>query len=88
MQPSKFVAKVLPMEAFGESAGGGGASRPKPHNTPNVRSGSMTVPAIDGLADRVDALATEILECQRLAVIAQLLLLDRLLDRQSDSQAG
>ena len=24
MQPSKFVAKVLPMEAFGESAGGGG----------------------------------------------------------------
>ena len=87
MQPSKFVAKVLPMEAFGESAGGG-ASRPKPHNTPNVRSGSMTAPATDGLADRVDALATEILECQRLAVIAQLLLLDRLLDRQSDSQAG
>ena len=86
MQPSKFVAKVLPMEAFTES--GGGASRPKPHNTPNVRSGSMTAPATDGLADRVDALATEILECQRLAVIAQLLLLDRLLDRQSDSQAG
>ena len=85
MQPSKFVAKVLPMEAFTES---GGASRPKPHNTPNVRSGSMTAPATDGLADRVDALATEILECQRLAVIAQLLLLDRLLDRQSDSQAG
>lgn len=88
MQPSKFVAKVLPMEAFSNPAGGGGASWPEPCNTPNVRSGSMTEPAIDGLAERVDALTTQILECRRLAVIAQLLLLDRLLDLPTDSQAG
>lgn len=89
MQSSQFIAKVLPLELFSQPvAGGGGASEPEPHYTPNVGSEGME-PDVSADPDaRLDRLAAEVLAARRDVLRIQAALRDHVAALQRRPQAG